>query len=762
MSPIRVLSFLSAQTLGNFVITLLLVLAALLLSLLFYNIIYVTPFAFFYGAVALVAFMEGLAAGLVATCLSIILVELVLIAPVGQFGDGSGNYSHLVIFGAVAVFISWLNHARLASLRQSTRRHDELQALLTHIDDAVTAQDEQGQIVFANKAAALLTGYPSVDAMIGLTAAAAQRRFALFDEGGQPLSYDRLPRKRVFSEGVGGTIRFKVRYLDDGSEKWVHLSTASLLDENNKPRLAVNIFRDITESVDAQYRLRQILDNVPALVGMLDLEGILIEANRLALTLANLKRDDVIGKHFAETYWWSSDPNIQANLRAAITRARAGEVVRYDVDVRIGEGQFATIDFTLSPIRDEEGQIYALLSSAVDITQRRCIEKERAALSEEVEKQRTRLESILARIPGIVWEGVGKPDGTQKVLYVNRYAQDLLGYPVERWYEAPSIWPEIVVPEDLPRVIDQAMSIFTGTHSGVIEFRMKTRDGRIIPVESYAAILQRGANDQSTHMCGVMMDVSQRKRSAALLEQYMARLKTSNDELKQFAYVASHDLQEPLRMISSYLQLIESRYHDQLDEDGKEFIHYAVDGSNRMKRLIQDLLLYSRVETRKGLYTSVDMNTVLGEVQRNLKLTIEQTNTLIHAEVLPEINADHGQMVQLLQNLISNAIKFRSESPPEITITAEKVSGAWQFAIRDNGIGIDPKYQERIFIIFQRLHGHGKYPGTGIGLAICKRVVERHGGHIWVTSEAGRGATFYFTVAESLKSGSESYDAEFA
>ncbi len=762
MSLIRILSSPWQRTIEHFVTAFVLVIAALFLSVIFFNSIHSTPFAFFYGAVALVAYMGGLAAGLAATCLSIILVELLLIAPIWQFGDGSGNFSHLVIFASVAVLISWLNHSRLASLRQSTRRRDELQALLTHIDDAVTAQDEKGQVVFANKAAARLTGYSSVESMIGLTAESAQRRFAMYDEAGQPLSYDHLPRQRVFRQGVGGTIRFKLRYLDNGAEKWVHLSTAPLLDENKKPRLAVNIFRDITESMDAQHRLRQILDNLPALVGMLDLEGTLLEANRMALNLANLKRDDVIGKHFAESYWWSYDPHIQAELRQAITRAQVGEVVRYDVDVRIGEGRFATIDFILSPIRNEAGLIYALLPSAVDITERRRIEKERAVLSEEIEKQHTRLETILDSVPGLVWEGVGKPDGTQKLIYVNRYAQHLLGYPVERWYQDPPIWSDIVVPEDMPLVVEQAMNIFTGTQPGVIKFRLKARDGRIIPVESYSAIVQRGLDDQSTRMCGVIMDVSASKRDEALLEKYMLRLKISNDELRQFAYVASHDLQEPLRMVSSYLQLIESRYHAMLDDDGREFIRYAVDGAIRMKRLIQDLLLYSRVEMRNEQYTRVDMNTVLAEVKSNLEITIAQTGTIIHAEPLPEISADHGQMVQLMQNLVSNAIKFRGQALPEITIGAEKVRDAWLFSVRDNGIGIDPKYHDRIFVIFQRLHEHGKYPGTGIGLAICKRVAERHGGRIWFTSEPGNFTTFYFTIADYLQNGREGDHDVFA
>lgn len=238
----------------------------------------------------------------------------------------------------------------------------------------------------------------------------------------------------------------------------------------------------------------------------------------------------------------------------------------------------------------------------------------------------------------------------------------------------------------------------------------------------------------------------ERERSLAALTRQAQELARSNADLEQFAYVASHDLQEPLRMVASYTQLLARRYRGRLDADADDFINYAVDGANRMQTLIGDLLTFSRVNTKGEEAAPVACDLVLERALGNLKHAIGESRAVVTRDALPTLRGDPAQMTQLFQNLIGNAVKFRGAETPRVHVSARRQGDEWLLSVSDNGIGIEPQFADRIFVIFQRLHRKEQYPGTGIGLAICKRIVERHGGRIWVESEPGRGATFHFTA----------------
>ncbi|MXV61319.1 GHKL domain-containing protein [Natronorubrum sp. JWXQ-INN-674] len=240
-----------------------------------------------------------------------------------------------------------------------------------------------------------------------------------------------------------------------------------------------------------------------------------------------------------------------------------------------------------------------------------------------------------------------------------------------------------------------------------------------------------------------------RRTQSKDLRRYITRLEESNRSLEQFAYAASHDLQEPLRMVSSYLQLIDQRYGDALDEDGDEFLEFAIDGADRMRGMIHGLLEYSRIDADGEQLAPTDLNNVLEDVLEDLQMKIDDHDAQVTAESLPRVEGDADQLRQLFQNLLENAIEYSGDEVPRVRVAAERVGQKWQISISDEGVGIDADDQERIFEVFERLHSHEEHAGTGIGLALCKRIVERHGGEIRVESDPGEGATFTVTLPAS-------------
>lgn len=278
------------------------------------------------------------------------------------------------------------------------------------------------------------------------------------------------------------------------------------------------------------------------------------------------------------------------------------------------------------------------------------------------------------------------------------------------------------------------------------EFEIIGRDNTVHSILS-AAHPVFNKNGEVRYWVGIHLNNDEQKKIKSKLNELVKKLKESNEELQQFAYVASHDLQEPLRMVASFTQLLERRYKDKLDKDGLDFINFAVDGANRMKNLIDGLLSYSRITTHSRPPAPVDLQKLVDNVIGSLNL-IDENNAVIIYDNLPVISGDKNQIFQLFQNLIINGVKYRREEKPVIKITADKENSNWLFKVSDNGIGIEKKFFEKIFVVFQRLNSREKYEGTGIGLSVCKRIIERMGGKIWVDSEINKGSTFYFTLPE--------------
>lgn len=367
--------------------------------------------------------------------------------------------------------------------------------------------------------------------------------------------------------------------------------------------------------------------------------------------------------------------------------------------------------------------------------------RQRVAKLEELETERKRMEEVLreseARYSALVENSrdgiVILQGGVMK--FVNTASLEIVGYTPEELLGIDFL--KMVTPEDREMVMKRYADRMAGKEvPSIYEIALIRKDGITVPVEVNATFINYEGRPADLV---VIRGITERKWAEE-------ELRRSNQELEHFAYIASHDLQEPLRMVSSYTKLLAQRYKDKLDADADEFIHYVEDGVSRMRALINGLLVYSRVGTSGAAFELTDCEAAFDCALTNLQVAVDESGAVITHHPLPAVMADASQLTQVFQNLIGNAIKFCSQELPRIHVAAEPRGNEWLFSIRDNGIGIDPQYHDRIFDMSQRLHSRTEYPGSGVGLAICDKVVKRHGGRIWVESQTGKGATFYFTI----------------
>ncbi|MBD2182441.1 PAS domain S-box protein [Planktothrix sp. FACHB-1355] len=421
--------------------------------------------------------------------------------------------------------------------------------------------------------------------------------------------------------------------------------------------------------------------------------------------------------------------------------------------------------------QDANDRAFRMTGTDTDITDRKTAE---IALSQREQE----LKTVLENTPDVI----SRLDRQIRYLYINPAITKETGIPAEAFI-GKSL-SELGFPQELVEQLEApCQKVFATGEMNVVEFNSASPNGlkfyqaRLVPefaldtsVESVLIITRditqrkqaedalRELNNELTEINGALQaEIAERKEAERKLEQLTAELKRSNQELEQFAYVASHDLQEPLRAVTGYTELLLHDYQHLFDESAREYMGYIIDGSTRMRQLIQDLLAYSRVGTRGKEFVPADSNALLREALDRLQVAIAENKATITYDSLPTVMADKTQLVQLFQNLIGNAIKFHREMPPQVRISAELTDNKWLFSVGDNGIGIKEQYLDRIFEIFKRLHTRREFPGTGIGLAICKKIVERHGGNIWAESQLGVGTTFYFTIPSESSLPTEIY-----
>jgi|GEM_PF-3004803 PAS domain S-box-containing protein len=539
--------------------------------------------------------------------------------------------------------------------------------------------------------------------------------------------------------------------------------------------------------------INALMDTIPDHIYFKDRESRFIRINKSMATAFGLKDpEEAVGSSDAD--FFASEHSQNALADEARILSTGEPMVGREERETWPDGSSTWVSTTKQCLRDKAGTIVGTFGISRDITSRKRIER-RLAVQYNVARVLAQSATFNAAAPNIlqeVCELVGWPVGAIWTVDTAGGVLDCqelwhapsvnvpefvaksrsstfskgVGLPGRVWESGEPTWIRDVVQDpNFPRA---AVAIREGLH-GAFGFPIRSGGQVLGVIEFFSPRIEQPDDDLLQLFAAVGSQIGQfieRQRAEQALALKAQELQRSNTDLEQFAYVASHDLQEPLRMIASYTQLIERRYHDKLDDDAREFMAFAVDGAKRMQTLINDLLAYSRVGTHGKPLVPLDSGQMLQLALANLKVAIDESQAKIHTGPLPRILGDATQFTQLLQNLIGNAVKFHGNKPPVIHVSAERVdvpatpdsapkakystqkATLWRFAVRDEGIGIERQYFERIFIIFQRLHGREEYPGTGIGLAVCKRIVERHGGRIWVESEPGQGAAFYFTVPE--------------
>ncbi|RYY14920.1 MAG: PAS domain S-box protein, partial [Chitinophagaceae bacterium] len=489
----------------------------------------------------------------------------------------------------------------------------------------------------------------------------------------------------------------------------------------------------------SEHFIRSVIDNADSTITIRDINGKYILINKAAQKVINRTEREIIGNTLYDFFPREVADRISVMEQEVINE---GKLIAKEID-RPGQNGTTIHHLVVRfPLFDENNKIYAVCSMSTDITP----VKQAQELLEKSHRQQQIILNGIQDLMEASLDIICLLDESGHIVQISANCERLLGYTPDEL--TGQHYTDLLIPEEKAESLGREAIIRNGTTVRDSENRYLRKDGKIISLSATAIW-----SPENNTFFSILKDATEKKLTASqlselneILKKRAAELHASNIELERFAYVASHDLQEPLRMVSSFLQLLEKKLEGNLDETSKKYIYFAIDGAERMKTLIQDLLQYSRIGTSKELVVNVDCNEVLRSVKNIYTLAIRETGAEVVVHPLPVIKGEKAQIHQLFQNLVGNAIKYSSPGPPRIEVGHEEFPGYWQFYVKDQGIGINPKFFDKIFVIFQRLHNKSEYTGTGIGLAICKKIVERHGGSIWVESEQDKGSTFFIRL----------------
>ncbi|SEW31687.1 PAS domain-containing sensor histidine kinase [Natrinema salifodinae] len=553
----------------------------------------------------------------------------------------------------------------------------------------------------------------------------------LYDAEGDPIPTDERPSAQVFATGEPVSEYQCQVELSDTDRRWLSITAAPLeYSEHDGDRVVVSI-DDITDQKEREQKLHrqyeqteQLLQTAPVAIAVQNTDRETVMANERAQEVFDLSEreftDNPIDSGEWKVYDADGEPLDPAETPSGRVLETGEPVIDEELTFESPTGERMQLRINAAPLFDADGAIDRIVTAGKDITELK--ERER-----QLEQRKAELETELSEILGRISDAFYALDEEWQFTHLNDQAAAVIEHPPDELL-GQEIWE--VVPETSAELYREQFQTAMETQEPV-NFEVYEDD-----VDTW---LEFSVYPSESGISVYFRDISERK-------EYQRKLEESNERLEQFAYAASHDLQEPLRMVTSYLQLLERRYADDLDGDAREFIGFAVDGAERMREMIDGLLEYSRVETRGDPFEPVDVDDVLANVLENLQVQISESHAEITADSLPTVSGDESQLQQLFQNLLSNAIEYSGDEPPRVHLSADRRGREWVISVRDEGIGIDPDEQDRIFEVFQRLHSHEEHSGTGIGLALCRRIVERHGGRIWVDSEPGEGTTFSITL----------------